>query len=282
MSRNPRRTCARTLRPRRPRSCASYLSQPCAAACAAPSQPATLPGDSWLERHYSDQGGLPWIRPNPLRVVGFGEGLLDRRGRQAEDGHTTPSLGCRGFGRPALLLSLAAAAVAPSRLTTLPILSAGKLLFVDGLLCDTPTTPDFELWTRPRGPLHYQRPSGVAARPDAGRRLPRHPARRFRSPRRGSCSRAARSSTGQVLGRTRGQGPRAARPQEHESGPPGASATAREFVRKHDAFVDFVPSVEARLNRVRQTTGLPGAVVFGTRGDGAHECLPGLASFFQV
>ena len=26
---------------------------------------------------------------------------------------------------------------------------------------------------------------------------------------------------------------------EHESGPPGASATAREFVRKHDAFVDF-------------------------------------------
>ena len=159
MSRNPRRTCARTLRPRRPRSCASYLSQPCAAACAAPSQPATLPGDSWLERHYSDQGGLPWIRPNPLRVVGFGEGLLDRRGRQAEDGHTTPSLACRGFGRPALLLSLAAAAVAPSRLTTLPILSAGKLLFVDGLLCDTPTTPDFELWTRPRGPLHYQRPS---------------------------------------------------------------------------------------------------------------------------
>jgi hypothetical protein len=168
VSRNPRRTCARTLRPRRPRSCASYLSQPCAAACAAPSQPATLPGDSWLERHYSDQGGLPWIRPNPLRVVGFGEGLLDRRGRQAEDGHTTPSLACRGFGRPALLLSLAAAAVAPSRLTTLPILSAGKLLFVDDLLCDTPTTPDFELWTRPRGPLHYQRPSGVAARPPRG------------------------------------------------------------------------------------------------------------------
>ena len=26
---------------------------------------------------------------------------------------------------------------------------------------------------------------------------------------------------------------------EHESGPPGASETAREFVRKHDAFVDF-------------------------------------------
>ena len=26
---------------------------------------------------------------------------------------------------------------------------------------------------------------------------------------------------------------------EHESGPPDASATAREFVRKHDAFVDF-------------------------------------------
>eukprot|EP00964_Phaeocystis_antarctica_P058406 scaffold34643_cov62-Phaeocystis_antarctica.AAC.21 len=43
---NPRRTCARTLQPRRPRSCASHLSQSCAAAGAAPPQPATLPDHS--------------------------------------------------------------------------------------------------------------------------------------------------------------------------------------------------------------------------------------------
>jgi hypothetical protein len=36
---------------------------------------------------------------------------------------------------------------------------------------------------------------------------------------------------------------------EHESGPPGASETAREFVRKHDAFVDFtIDLANAALN----------------------------------